>query len=138
MSHRSLLITALLGAFALVLVGGVVSRFWSQPAPVDPPVAAQAEAALPAAPAAEPTTDFAAREQAYRERIEEANRRLVRQQAALDEARRQLEQAPPSVPVQQVEHEEEEHEDDDDDEEHEHARWARADHHDGDDDHDDD
>lgn len=97
MSRTALFITSLAAAFVLVLIGGVVSRMSTAPAPVIAQPAGDASD-----PAAEPTADparFEERERAYRARLDQANERLRAQQAALDEARRRLRQAPDVVPV---------------------------------------
>jgi len=148
MSQRNMLILALLASFALVLLGGVVSRLSSAP-----PEAAAAEPAVTVAPAPEAVASererallaqLEERDRQYRSMVDEANRRLREQQAALDEARRRA--AAPIVrvadpaPRQVVERSEDddhrwehddddrwEHEDDDEDD-----RWEQEDHDDDD------
>lgn len=132
MSQRASVIAALSAAFALVLIGGVVSRMSMPPeaseaVTIAPPSAAAPQPTQPSEP--DWAARLEARESEYRARIDEANRRLRLQQAALDEARRQLEQ--PSPAPREVErdhrddddHDHDDHDDDHDDEQH---RFARA------------
>lgn len=105
MSQRASVIVALSAGFALVLIGGVVSRASMLP---EPGAATSASVPSPIAARPQPSDpDWAgrleARESEYRARIDEANRRLRLQQEALDEARRQLEQ--PSPAPREREHE---------------------------------
>jgi hypothetical protein len=136
MSQRTSVIVALSAAFVLVLIVGVVSRMSMLPDASD---VATATAPSPVAEPQQPSEpDWAgrleARESEYRARIDEANRRLRRQQAALDEARRQLEQ--PSPAPREMEHDESNDDDDDDDRDDDDAQQHRFAH--ADDRHDDD
>ncbi len=148
MSQRSMVLSAFVAAFVLVVIGGVVATLTeprrAELASAEPTATARpdevpqrTDAVEPGAPGSPGESLLSEREAEYRRLIAEANRRLTEQQRALDAARRRVRaaeartaegaQANVETRFTRGEHErnergdddEHEHEDDGDDEEHE-------------------
>lgn len=124
MSRHVPLLTSLAAAVALVLLGGLVTQVSRPPAP-EAPVTQTAEPPPEPSPGDDRVAALEARERAYRARLEEANRRLTEQGAALEEARRRLRRDARRSAPRRFEHE---HEDEHEEREHASRRFAYAGH----------